>query len=260
MPTQNCFFAMFDILGFKALRNRLGTEGLYNLYRRIIITDIEHAFMPKFQYVSSADRPTVAIPDPTSKRADCLLFSDTITFFTVNDSLDSFINIVFTALEMQKSSLVPPRAPLRGAIAWGDIVADGPIIVGSAIEAAYTGEQSQVWAGCMLTSEAESFCENNHYFTTFHRIFSTALDSEQDADKKKSILKASKAIVRYSVPLQDKDSAGTATYYTEEHYVLDWTHGVYVGAADKAFMEPINNHQKTIRDNTKKFETWARNR
>jgi len=252
---------MFDILGFKALRARLGTEGLYNLYSQVILADIAHAHMPKFDYSMSGSGRLQAKPDPASKRADCLLFSDTIIYWTVDDSYESFINIVFTALELLKSSFVPPRVPIRGAIATGDLISDEQgVIVGSAVENAYKGEQSQVWAGCMLTSETASFCEQAHYIVTFHEYMDKWASNVQDTSLSDRILKFSRALVAYPVPLRKNVGPGQTKYFDEERYVLDWTQQVYAGAMEKAFMEPQNDRQKMIQDNTRKFEGWARSR
>ncbi|NHB70378.1 hypothetical protein [Perlabentimonas gracilis] len=254
---MNVFYAMFDILGFKALLNELNTDGLYNRYLHSILPMIENASMPILKTIKR-DGKDVMVSDNSYVRANYSFFSDTITFFSSNDSFDSFLGIHMTALEFLKSGF-GMYMPMRGAIGYGDLIVDKyGIQVGTSIVDAYIGEQSQVWSGCIYTKNAEKFCQKEKYFEKYHQIFHKLktntkgfLDMQQLENKQKSLIK-------YNVPLQKKVNDKPIEYYNEELYALDWTKNVFNDASKKVFKLYKNDHQQRIRENTINFEEWAR--
>lgn len=249
---------MFDIIGFTSLLHEKGSEGLYQLYYRSILPMLQHAAMPE-SIIKKKGNTNVSIPDPKSQRVSFTFFSDTILYYTKDDSFDSFVKIIFTSLELLKSGFNGSRAPYRGAIGYGDLVSDNTgILIGTSIIDAYKGEQSQMWSGCILTENCEMFCNINKYIDSFYRLFEGVINSEQDERKKSEYKKAQMTLVKYTVQKQKKSTDGPVEYSHKDHIVLDWTHKVYVGAAEKSFNIGTIKHQEMIRQNTIDFENWAR--
>ncbi|MHB8523835.1 MAG: hypothetical protein ACYDH9_24190 [Limisphaerales bacterium] len=144
MKTVNSFVALFDFLGFKALRKSRGTAELYNLYVKSLLPQIEHAAAGgwKVANIAGTDR---AVPNPGPMSVRAVAASDTILLFADGDDYASFCHIVCAAHGLLGFSFCGHKAPLRGAIGIGDLVLGDPRIwVGSAIEDAYAGASSQV--------------------------------------------------------------------------------------------------------------------
>lgn len=254
----NCFFAMFDIIGFSNLIKEKGSDGLYQLYSRNIVPMLQHAAMPE-SIIQQRNGTNISIPDPKSQRVFYRFFSDTIVYYTKDSSLDSFFNIIFTSLELLKSGFSGTKAPFRGAIGYGDIVFDNHgILLGTSVIDAYKGEQGQMWAGCILTESCEVICVEKGYIESFYQLFDSALKDENDERKISGYKKAQKTLVKYKVPRQKKAIDKAIEYFEKEHYVLDWTQKVYIGAAEKSFNQTKIPHQEMIRKNTINFENWAR--
>jgi hypothetical protein len=249
---------MFDIIGFTNLLKQKGSEDLYQFYSRTIVPMLQHAAMP-ISVINEVNGVKVLMPDPISQRVNFLFFSDTIIFFSKDESLESFINIVFTSLELLKSGFIGSKAPYRGAIGYGDIVTDpAGILLGTSLIDAYKGEQSQMWSGCILTEACEEFCLKNNYIDKFYKYFDGLLDGESDENIQLVYKKAKNTLVKYLVPKQMKGNDKPIEYFQKEHYVLDWTHNVYVDASIKSFNQSEIPHQLMIRNNTIDFENWAR--
>ena len=244
------FVALFDILAFKQLRETRGTDGLYSLFSRSIVALIQHAAMPVPQKVERNGQ-TILIPDPASKRCGFYYFSDTIIYFTDDDSFGSFLNIVFTSRELLNSGL-GTRAPMRGAIGHGDFIDDvaNRIFLGSALEDAYSYCESQVWSGCILTPGATAFCQQAEYFGTLKQILEQQPGIRRNVD----------LLVEYECPLQTLKRDKPREYFTERVVCINWTLNVFEGAAYKVFPQSVELHPLLIRQNTEDFELWARQR
>lgn len=253
-----CFFAMFDIIGFSNLLKERGSEGLYRLYSNAVLPMLQHAAMPVSK-LEEKNGKTVSVPDPTSQRVYFTFFSDTIIYYSKDDSFESFFSIVLTSLQLLVSGFGGLKAPYRGAIGHGDIIADSSgILLGTSLIDAYKGEQSQMWAGCILTEACESICVEKKYFDLLQNYLETALQTETDEVKRTKIKKTQKTLIKYNVKKQKKTNDKPIVYFEQEHIVLDWTHNIYVGAAEKSFNPSDIPHQEMIRRNTIEFEKWVR--
>ena len=69
----NCFFAMFDIIGFSNLLKVRGSEGLYRLYSRNILPMLQRAAMP-FSIEKEINGVNALVPDPHSLRVSYNFF------------------------------------------------------------------------------------------------------------------------------------------------------------------------------------------
>lgn len=234
---KNRFVAVFDILGFSNLLKDEGTEKLYKFYNRSLEAWVSHSAVQN----TMLDTENNALrPDLNSQRVGYKIFSDTIIYWTEGDSIEDFVCIMLSSLKLL--ALGFNKAGLRGAIGYGDFIADGDIFLGTAIVDAYEGEQSQVWSGCILTKNCENFCKQVGFFEEYDAL--------------------NKILVRYPVPKQIRNKeSGSKSYEKEEAFCIDWTtHWRDRGVATKGIRDSVKNHEKLIKQNTIAFEEWARNR
>ncbi len=256
----NCFVAMFDIVGFKALRATKGTTELYKLYHRGILPGIEHSVAGKGK-IEIIEGESVYVPDFSETTLRYQIMSDSIIIFTQDDSFESFFSIFNSSFKLLQFGFSGSKAPYRGAIGWGDLIADpSKILIGSALEDAFAGESSQAWAGAMLTANCRDFIDRNNYVEKYHAIHEQAAEVSTDTQIIENACKNSQRLVQYSVPIQINLKTEPVSYNTLDTYVIDWTIGMYEGASLKSFHISTNSHSKTIADNTHAFEAWARSR
>src|SRR5437879_3731182 len=133
MTATNRFAAMFDIVGFRSLRSEIGTDGLHHLFEHTIRPAIAHSAAGRGKSTIIAGRG-VYIPDFSQISVEYRFISDTVIFFTRDDSFGSFVNIVNSSLMLLQFGFNGGHAPYRGAIGWGDLIATKDVIIGTAIE------------------------------------------------------------------------------------------------------------------------------
>lgn len=252
------FVGMFDVLGFKALREQNGTAGLHQQYVRGILPAIQHSAAGKSKS-TIIDGQNVLVPDFTDTTLRYRVFSDTVIYFSPDDSFESFVSIVNSAFSLLQYGFAGGRSPFRGAIGWGDLVDDSRgILLGSAIEDAYIGESSQAWAGAMLTTGCRDFAERHDYLRNYREVHLEAAAKAQDEIKRRSAAENSKRLALYEVPIQKNPKDGPAIYETQQAYAIDWTIRMYEGAVSQSFMPTESSHAQTLAANTQEFESWAR--
>jgi hypothetical protein len=250
------FVAVFDILGFKSLREKLGTAGLFQKFDRSILPRVQHSAAGRHR-TDVRDGKQVLVPDFNEFSANYRVFSDTVLFWTRDDSFGSFMTIVETASQLSAAGF-GTGCPYRGAIAHGDLLDSGEIILGRGIEDAYQWEQRQAWPGVSLTPDCERFCSAHNYLRLRRDAFTTAAEVESDEIKKRKLLNEVRRLINYPVALQDNPKDGPATYTARTCVVLDWTLNVFAGAAESSMGESTSCHARAIKANTVQFEHWAR--
>jgi hypothetical protein len=256
---KNCFVGMFDIVGFKALRARKGTEGLYQQFIRGILPAITHSAAGKSKTETINGTP-MYVPDFAGSTLRYKVISDSVIFYTPDDTFDSFFTILNSSFLLLQFGFNGGKAPYRGAIGWGDLIDDpAGILLGSAIEDAYIGESMQVWAGAMLTEECRNFVDKNSYIQQITALFEQFSQMPHDDSQKRIVREDARKLVVYSVPTQINPKDGPVKYSTLSTYVIDWTIRMYENASHKAFDSSTNLHASTIAQNTREFEQWARN-
>jgi hypothetical protein len=257
LPT-NCFVGMFDIIGFKALREKLGTAGLHQKFTRGIIPAIQHsaAGRGKIENFSGTD---IYVPDFSEASVKYRAISDTVIFFTENDSFNSFLSIIASSFMLLKFGF-GNKTPFRGAIGWGDVIDDPShgVLIGSAIEDAYSGESSQVWSGAMLTKSCQDFAIIQNYIDNYKAFHLQVAAELEDDSQKHTAGENARRLVKYDVPTQVNPKNGPVEYGVLSTYVIDWTIRMYEGASEKSFDPSDNAHAKMIAKNTSAFEKWAR--
>lgn len=255
---------MFDFLGFKSLREHRGTEGLYSLYLSGLLPLIQHSAALRGKTIE-INRKKVYVPDIGPQSLEYRIVSDSILLFAKGDTFNHFLKIVTASHNLLYSGFVGHKAPLRGAIGYGDLILHSninAIWIGSAIEDAYIGEKKQVWSGCALTPSCEEFVVQQGYLKKYERFSKSAMEHEDDKHKQKrqNLEKAKRRIVEYPIPEYSNPKTGSAEYTNRKGYALDWTLNVSQGASKKAFAPTDNSHAMKIIQNTIDFEIWARER
>lgn len=249
---------MFDILGFKALRAKLGTLGLHQQFIRGILPAIQHSAAGKGKHIQEDGRG-LFVPDFSETSVSYRAISDSVIFFTQDDSLRSFLNIVNSSSILLCFGFNGGRAPYRGAIGWGDLLDDpAGLLIGSALEDAHYCESAQVWAGGMLTPACNEFVKTNGYVDAYRQFYSNLAAETPEDDVRISLLQMGRRLVEYDVPLQTNPKTGPVEYSLFRTYAIDWTLRMYEGAAAASFEQSENRHAQTIAANTEAFERWAR--
>lgn len=249
---------VFDVLGFKALRRTLGTAGLYQLYKRGLLPAIQHSAAGR-RKMAEVDDTKGFVPDFHAGSLGYRVFSDTVVFYTRDDSFNSFVTIVSSSCMLVQFGFGTRKAPFRGAIAHGDLIDDSQfIIVGTAVEQAYAAEQAQVWAGCILSESCRAFAEARDYISNFRRTHEELANTIVDATQRQSVAENSWRLVKYPVPLQVTSKSEATRYVDQEAYAIDWTIQMFEGAATATFNPSTDSHATRIAENTIAFEQWAR--
>ena len=248
---RNCYVGFFDVLGFKALRANKGTAGVAQLYERSLLAMVQHAAAGSSVLERRGDHD-VLVPQSTELSIDYRVISDSVVFMAKDDSFASFFSIVYASCRLLEAGFGNGQTPFRGAIGHGDLYSNGEITVGSAIEDAYLGETSQLWAGVMFTPSATKQAEVAGHFKEWTRIHEKVAQ-DLDDDKAVNARKNLQQIIKYDVPLKPQGETYNA-------YVLDWTLRVFSSASEKALPISTDERSQIIRQNTISFERWARSR
>ena len=180
----NTFVAMFDFLGFKMLRKERGTLGLYNLYLRGLLPQIQHSAALNSKVIEK-NGVKISVPDPRPYSIDYRIISDSIILFSPSNSFNDFLGLITASHQLLCTGFAGHKAPLRGAIGYGDLILDNRTIwLGSAIEDAYIGESTQLWAGCSITPNCQSYLEEHNFIEKYKVVFKDMAIQEQDQLKK----------------------------------------------------------------------------
>lgn len=251
----NCFVAIFDILGFKAIRKSIGTAELYKKYTKSTRPLIQHAAAGARKLVER-NGEKVFVPATNILSCSYAVFSDTVLFSSRDDSLVSFLAVLQASRELLSSGFASNTA-YRGAIGYGDVIIGEGVFVGSAIEDAYLGEQMQTWAGCMLTENCKKFIETNKYLSLFKENLIAYADTLDEANRQRA-QRSINDIFLYEVPISRNPRDSEAIYGTLQTYAVNWTQNVFADAGQQAFRPSEDSYVKRIIENTVTFEKWAR--
>ncbi len=179
--------------------------------------------------------------------------SDTIVVFTTEVTAPSVFALIDFSLFLLSSGL-RLRLPLRGAIAFGDLIVRGStgLIVGAALENAYRLEQQQMWSGCLLDSiflpslHMAHKVERDHYIQSYFQP-SLTKDDRYLVPK----------LIRYDAPVQSRYRYDKREYYNEKRMVLNWAPHVDYNVLESAFPIATTDHAKAIKANSMRFKSDA---
>jgi hypothetical protein len=142
----NCWFAYFDILGFKNKTREYKDhlDVFRNLYDKIL---------KEVEKVPGYKPDTVFIH----------WFSDSFIFYCSNDSMPSYV-VINLGIRRFFQLVLWEKWPLRGALTVGELYVDNTknIFLGQAIIDAYEYAEKQDWIGLVITPMARSRVEGFH--------------------------------------------------------------------------------------------------
>jgi hypothetical protein len=104
---------MFDIIGFKALRQKVGTAGLHRQFLRGILPGIQHSAAGRGKSIQHEGHD-IYLPDFHEWSVGYRYISDTVIFFTPDDSFGSFLSMVNSAFMLLQFGFAGGKAPYRG--------------------------------------------------------------------------------------------------------------------------------------------------
>jgi len=232
---NSCYIAFFDILGFKDLVNNNSHEYLKKLYFK----DFD------FSISASLSDVNASINGPIEKAINSMTISDSIIFWTNNDSLESFF-VIFRAASTLMITSLSMGLPLRGSITTGELSMSHGFydynnssikssLIGKSLVNAYELEKQQNWSGCIIDDKC---------IKLYLEAIKKRKLSEEDPNGISNLLK-SDSIVKYNVKLKDKVCS---------KYVINWSKGgIFNHYSVKELENEFSKHNKKIeRDDVKK--------
>ncbi len=139
----NCWVAYFDILGFKneTPLNAGQLPALAYMYTEI---------------VNRINDRQKRLTDIGATWYDCLWFSDSFLFYSLDDSINSYNIIYLAAKHFFDYMTITKKWPVQGALTVDGFYADrkNNIFLGKAIIDAYSFVEKQDWIGLVLTPKA----------------------------------------------------------------------------------------------------------
>lgn len=248
---EKTFVAYLDIVGFKALREKLGSAGLLKRVTGGVIPAIEHASSTAKKLVEAGGQKYL-IADLSKLRSQFRYFSDSVIFWQPDASLKSFIDCVVTVRELISTGFAA-SVPFRGAIGIGDFFVDTGTgsFVGTALEDAYVGAESTVWAGCILTPVAAAHAIGEGHIEAFKSACRSSTDPK--------VAKQVSLLVDYGVETQSLSRKTPRSYDTQTFVAVNWTINMFDGASKQCFQPTRDPHALRIIENTQSFEKRMRN-
>jgi hypothetical protein len=146
------FIAVCDILGFSSLVYNSDPETIVNQQLRWLRQVLQHSV-----YKSTFPQHVPSILDlERHAKIGVALFSDTILFFTKEDTNEAIRELLATIGWLIFETIIHGQTKIRGGIAYGEAVIDvrNSLFVGRPIIDAHKLEQSQQWAGAALHESA----------------------------------------------------------------------------------------------------------
>ena len=153
------YIAILDILGFKDLVNENAHQELLNIYK-LFTTTINDCLADFKSNIIDNEHETKIITDLTNVKINSVIISDSIIFWSDDNSTDSFFEMLITIRHALRFGIFH-GIPMRGGFTVGEFsIIDEKLdtksynqnitFFGKGIVDAYNLEQSQDWAGCVI--------------------------------------------------------------------------------------------------------------
>lgn len=235
------FVAFLDILGFKDLVMNNDHDKLVQLFNNLFSLGIQIALANGAYKMIENNGVSITTPDLEQLKVHSISISDTVIFWTDNDTMADFINLTGMVRNFLNHSL-QIGFPMRGAIVLGemtylknDFISNKQIsqqsIIGRSIVDAYIIEGSQEWAGCIVSQVAVNrYLEQYSYFS--NRNIKDLANLEY--------LIENGILARYNVPRK--------TGIIQEDYVINWPAASRTMFEEAIVRNSFSKHNKNVND------------
>lgn len=160
------YIAFLDILGFSEIVNNSSQEEMAHIMS-ILVRDIQMGLTSEDVGKTKTKLYSYGFaPDLAEVTTNSILLSDTLVFWSNDDSVESFYALVKLVYVLMNTEAYYFHIALRGAITFGELgflggQLDLPLaelnlssVYGKAIVEAYQYEKNQEWMGCLVTRKA----------------------------------------------------------------------------------------------------------
>lgn len=232
---RECFVAVIDILGFGEIVKKNKLEDVVSLYKEFK-DNCESYFkdMPVLKEAMKIDAGELEVK----------IFSDTLILYTVDlkpknpELILREFHYFLYGIKFLYQTALKYELLLRGATAFGEVYADGDVLIGEPIVEAHDREKQQTWSGCWVSKKC---CKKVFISPEILQDF-IVMNGAHDL------------LVKYSIPVKEgKD--------VPEEYALNWVREVFfrekiIGYLKKEIEKVKDIKEKNIKeklDNTMKF-------
>ena len=235
MEQSEKYIAFLDILGFKDLVTNNSHEDLMHKVQNLLIPIIETALSNGKMKRVQRDGIDISIADVENIKIHSLSISDSIMFWTDDDSLESFIQIV-VAVALTLRGGFYCGLPMRGAISMGRLSFFNQsyghtknnmhsLLMGEGLVSAYSMENKQEWSGCVVDKKC------------VEKVLQVAPQLKVDD----YWFLSNNAIIKYNTPYKDGQ--------TIEEFVIRWLKEPQHLNGDKV-RENFSHHKKNINNDS----------
>jgi hypothetical protein len=246
--TSKRYLAFLDLLGFSNIIEANDNKTIDDLLEKLI-GEIQISIAYNRDRYITANISGGFTPDLDKARVNSIVFSDTILFWSNDDSPESFKSIVDAVSMFFNNAVISRSWAVRGAITFGDLAYTSYDIAnknfhinqsglyGKSIIDGYKLEESQEWIGCMVSESAIE-----HF-----------LKSEKDEGEKY----LEEKLLKYDVPIKKGE-------VLKQRYVIWWGWGPDSGKnVDRFFtklakLERMPDIVQDKYDNTCKYLKYSR--
>ena len=174
------YIAFLDILGFKELVRQNPHEDLIKIYDNLFSVANGLALSSgQFVSIKTDDGRSYSTPDYSKASVNSLIVSDSVLFWTNDDSPQSFIDILVCTGKLLSNAIFM-GLPMRGSLGIGplsfrlSVIRNNPSIItsslfGLSVVNAYEKEALLDWSGCFISSDCLEYYKSLIESPTYSR-------------------------------------------------------------------------------------------
>ncbi len=234
---DSAFVAFIDIMGFKDLVENNSHEELQIKFEKLFSSIVRMSLSYSKYKVIDEQGIKQLIPDTSKIIINSLIISDSVIFWTNNDSMKSFVDISVVVRNLL-SNAVFTGFPLRGAISMGPISVyrndlssamdnSQQTIIGRGIVNAYKLEMTQNWLGCVVDESC---------IATYRGYYDKYLNQNSDLASIEYLIQQG-LLAKYKTPYK--------TGKVKSDFVINWVSGNEEPPSEDLIRSCFSAHNKT---------------